>query len=174
MVADPAASAAVLGQTPCTEPRLTGCQQRRGPPRQAGCSARGALPFPGPAFVAAIAYVDPESFATNVVGGARYGYLLLWVLIAANVMAMLIRYLSAKLGIATSKNLPELCREQFPLRCPGCGGYRPNCFACDRPGQRLHEVDSTEDLGDWLADGLYVDAVRTLGEKPILHIGQAR
>jgi manganese transport protein len=68
----------------------------------------------GPAFVASIAYVDPGNFATNIQGGAQYGYLLLWVVLLANLMAMLIQYLSAKLGIATDRNLPELCRERFP------------------------------------------------------------
>lgn len=68
----------------------------------------------GAAFVAAIAYVDPGNFATNVAGGAEYGYLLLWAVLAANLMAMLIQYLSAKIGIATGRNLPELCRENFP------------------------------------------------------------
>jgi manganese transport protein len=68
----------------------------------------------GPAFVAAVAYVDPGNFATNISGGAKYGYLLLWVILAANLMAMLIQYLSAKVGIVTGRNLPELCREHFP------------------------------------------------------------
>jgi manganese transport protein len=68
----------------------------------------------GPAFVAAIAYVDPGNFATNIAGGAKFGYLLLWVILAANLMAMLIQTLSAKVGIATGKNLPEMCRERFP------------------------------------------------------------
>jgi manganese transport protein len=68
----------------------------------------------GPAFVACIAYVDPGNFATNIAGGAKYGYLLLWVLLSANLMAMLIQNLSAKIGIATGRNLPELCREHFP------------------------------------------------------------
>jgi manganese transport protein len=75
---------------------------------------RGVLPFFGPAFVAAVAYVDPGNFATNLSGGAKYGYLLLWVILAANLMAMLIQGLSAKVGTATGKNLPELCREHFP------------------------------------------------------------
>jgi manganese transport protein len=74
----------------------------------------GALPFIGPAFVAAIAYVDPGNFATNIAGGAKFGYLLLWVILAANLMAMLIQFLSAKVGIATGRSLPELCREHFP------------------------------------------------------------
>ena len=73
-----------------------------------------ALPFLGPAFVAAIAYVDPGNFATNIAGGSKFGYLLLWVILAANLMAMLIQYLSAKVGIATGRSLPELCRERFP------------------------------------------------------------
>ncbi len=75
---------------------------------------RATLTMLGPAFVAAIAYVDPGNFATNVQGGARYGYLLLWVVLLANLMAMLIQYLSAKLGIATDRSLPQLCRERFP------------------------------------------------------------
>jgi manganese transport protein len=75
---------------------------------------RATLAMLGPAFVASIAYVDPGNFATNVQGGARFGYLLLWVVLVANLMAMLIQYLSAKLGIATDRDLPELCRERFP------------------------------------------------------------
>jgi manganese transport protein len=77
---------------------------------------RGVLPFLGPAFIAAVAYVDPGNFATNVAGGAKYGYLLLWVILAANLMAMLIQSMSAKLGIATGLNLPELCRQRFGRR----------------------------------------------------------
>lgn len=75
---------------------------------------RGSLPLLGPAFVASIAYVDPGNFASNFEGGAQYGYLLLWVILAANLMAMLIQNLTAKIGIATGKNLAELCRERFP------------------------------------------------------------
>ncbi|MGI8921559.1 MAG: Nramp family divalent metal transporter [Solirubrobacteraceae bacterium] len=75
---------------------------------------RATLAMLGPAFVAAIAYVDPGNFATNMQGGAQYGYLLLWVVLAANLMAMLIQYLSAKLGIVTERSLPELCRERYP------------------------------------------------------------
>ena len=75
---------------------------------------RATLSMLGPAFVAAVAYVDPGNFATNVDSGARFGYLLLWVVLAANLMAMLIQYLSAKLGIVTERNLPELCREHYP------------------------------------------------------------
>jgi manganese transport protein len=75
---------------------------------------RAMLSMLGPAFVAAVAYVDPGNFATNIQGGARFGYLLLWVVLAANLMAMLIQYLSAKLGVVTDRNLPELCREHYP------------------------------------------------------------
>jgi manganese transport protein len=73
-------------------------------------------PFLGPAFVAAVAYIDPGNFATNVAGGAKFGYLLLWVVLAANLIAMVVQTQSAKLGIATGKNLAELCREAFPRR----------------------------------------------------------
>ena len=73
-----------------------------------------ASPLLGPAFVAAVAYIDPGNFATNIAGGAKYGYLLVWVIIAANLMAMLVQYLSAKVGVATGRNLPELCRDALP------------------------------------------------------------
>ena len=72
------------------------------------------LPFLGPAFIASVAYVDPGNFATNIQGGAQFGYTLLWVIIASNLMAMLIQLLSAKLGIATGLNLAEHCRKHFP------------------------------------------------------------
>ena len=72
------------------------------------------LPFMGPAFIASVAYMDPGNFATNIQGGAQFGYTLLWVVVTTNLMAMLIQTLSAKLGIATGKNLAELCRESFP------------------------------------------------------------
>jgi manganese transport protein len=75
---------------------------------------RASLSLLGPAFVAAVAYVDPGNFATNIQGGAKLGYELLWVVLLANLIAMLVQYLSAKLGIATDRNLPELCRERFP------------------------------------------------------------
>ena len=71
------------------------------------------LPFAGPAFVASIAYVDPGNFATNIEAGARYGYSLLWVVLLANLMAMLFQALSARLGIATGHNLAELSRRHF-------------------------------------------------------------
>ena len=72
------------------------------------------LPFLGPAFVASVAYMDPGNFATNIQGGAQFGYTLLWVVVATNLMAMLIQTLSAKLGIATGLNLAEHCRNRFP------------------------------------------------------------
>jgi manganese transport protein len=81
--------------------------RRRGP-------IRGRIALLGPAFVAAVAYIDPGNFATNIAGGAKYGFLLVWVIVAANLMAMLVQYLSAKVGIATGMTLPELCREHLP------------------------------------------------------------
>jgi manganese transport protein len=79
----------------------------------------GALAFAGPAIVASIAYMDPGNFATNIQAGAKYGYGLLWVVLLANVVAMLFQGLSAKLGIITGKNLAELCRDHFPLPVVG-------------------------------------------------------
>lgn len=82
-----------------------------------GTSKKSALarlmPFLGPAFIASVAYMDPGNFATNIQGGAEFGYQLLWVIVASNLMAMLIQSLSAKLGIATGQNLAEHCRNQF-------------------------------------------------------------
>jgi len=77
---------------------------------------RSIWPFLGPAFIAAVAYIDPGNFATNIAGGAKFGYLLLWVVLSANLIAMLVQTQSAKLGIATGKNLAELCRERFSRR----------------------------------------------------------
>jgi manganese transport protein len=74
------------------------------------------LPFLGPAFIACVAYMDPGNFATNIAGGSKYGFTLVWVIVASNLMAMLIQTLSAKLGIATGRNLPEVCRERFSRR----------------------------------------------------------
>jgi manganese transport protein len=74
---------------------------------------RGVVALLGPAFVAAVAYIDPGNFATNFSAGARYGYTLLWVIVLANLMAMLVQYLSAKTGVATGRDLPELCRAHF-------------------------------------------------------------
>jgi len=85
---------------------LSGTSERKGLNR--------LLPFIGPAFIASVAYIDPGNFATNLSGGAQFGYTLLWVVFASNLMAMLIQSLSAKLGIATGRNLAELCRDQFP------------------------------------------------------------
>jgi manganese transport protein len=105
----PAVSSALPGEARVLEAAqrsLTG--ERRG--------LRGIWPFLGPAFIAAVAYVDPGNFATNMAGGAKYGYLLLWVILAANIMAMIIQSMSAKLGIATGRNLPEVCRERFSRR----------------------------------------------------------
>src|SRR5437879_7230555 len=110
-----------VGEPPELEPAGTALPGERRVLAAAHRSLRGdarglaaLLPFLGPAFVAAVAYVDPGNFATNVAAGARYGYLLLWVVLAANLMAMLIQSMSAKLGIATGMNLPEVCRARFP------------------------------------------------------------
>ena len=78
----------------------------------------------GPAFVAAVAYIDPGNFATNFSAGARFGYALAWVIVVANLMAMLVQYLSAKIGVATGRDLPELCREHLPRPVSGACGYR--------------------------------------------------
>ena len=75
---------------------------------------RGVVALLGPAFVAAVAYVDPGNFATNFSAGAQFGYGLAWVVALANLMAMMVQYLSAKVGVATGRDLPELCRERFP------------------------------------------------------------
>ncbi|HEY7397573.1 MAG TPA: Nramp family divalent metal transporter [Gaiellaceae bacterium] len=74
------------------------------------------LPFLGPAFIACVAYIDPGNFATNIAAGSKYGYTLVWVVVAASLMAMLIQTLSAKLGIATGLNLPEVCRRRYSRR----------------------------------------------------------
>jgi manganese transport protein len=79
-------------------------------------SRRSIWPFLGPAFVACVAYMDPGNFATNIAGGSKFGFTLVWVIVASNLMAMLIQTLSAKLGIATGRNLPEVCRERFSRR----------------------------------------------------------
>ena len=74
------------------------------------------LPFLGPAFIACVAYIDPGNFATNIAAGSKFGYTLVWVVVASSLMAMLIQTLSAKLGIATGQNLPEVCRERYSRR----------------------------------------------------------
>jgi manganese transport protein len=81
--------------------------------RRRGFSA--LIPFLGPAFIASVAYMDPGNFATNIQGGASYGYNLLWVVVFASLAAMLFQALSAKLGIVTGKNLAELCRVHLPM-----------------------------------------------------------
>jgi manganese transport protein len=85
--------------------------EKQGPAR---ATRRRRLALFGPAFVAAIAYVDPGNFATNFSAGAAYGYLLLWVIVLANLMAMFVQSLSAKLGLATGMSLPRNCRQQYP------------------------------------------------------------
>ena len=85
---------------------LSGRSARRGLAR--------ILPFLGPAFIASVAYIDPGNFATNIQGGAEFGYRLVWVVIASNLMAMLVQTLAAKLGIATGHNLAEVFRERYP------------------------------------------------------------
>src|SRR5207244_3999672 len=93
-------------------PRLPGAGERV----LQGSSRWGVLPFLGPAFIACVAYMDPGNFATNIAGGSKFGFTLLWVIVASNLMAMLIQTLSAKLGIATGRNLPAVCRERFSRR----------------------------------------------------------
>ncbi len=95
-----------LGTVAAATEVLTGTSQKN-------LAARLA-PFLGPAFIASVAYIDPGNFATNIQGGSAFGYMLLWVVLASNLMAMLIQGLSAKLGIATGRNLAEMCRERFP------------------------------------------------------------
>jgi manganese transport protein len=105
MTPPPSAEAATVS-LPAVESPLRRLRARGG--------VRGVLALLGPAFVAAVAYIDPGNFATNIAGGAKYGYMLLWVIVGANLVAMLVQYLSAKTGIATGRNLPELCRDHLP------------------------------------------------------------
>jgi manganese transport protein len=98
----------IIGQ-PGGEPGVADLRQLR-----ARGTLRGAAALLGPAFVAAVAYVDPGNFATNFSAGAVCGYSLAWVIVAANLMAMLVQYLSAKAGVATGRDLPELCRAYLP------------------------------------------------------------
>src|SRR3984957_17120876 len=95
---------------------LTGRAMRSGLESLAGRrrGLRGFLPFAGPAIIASVAYMDPGNFATNIQAGSRYGYGLLWVVVLANLIAMLFQALSARIGIVSGKNLAELCRDQFP------------------------------------------------------------
>jgi manganese transport protein len=103
-----------LSQSPKTKPQLHVDDTRKSAKAVlSGRSKKGwfarLLPFLGPAFIASIAYVDPGNFATNIQGGAQFGYELLWVILGSNLMAMLLQALSAKLGITTGKNLAEHC-----------------------------------------------------------------
>jgi manganese transport protein len=121
-VEEPVAPSAADGQRPngVIEDVLPGeAAVARAARRSLDGHARGLprlWPFLGPAFIAAVAYIDPGNFATNIAGGAQFGYLLLWVILAANLIAMVVQTQSAKLGIATGKNLPEACREAFSRR----------------------------------------------------------
>lgn len=83
-------------------------------PNAQAAAKKGLLPLLGPAFIAAVAYVDPGNVAANITAGARYGYLLVWVLVLANLMAVIIQYQSAKLGLVTGKSLPEILGERLP------------------------------------------------------------
>jgi manganese transport protein len=107
-----------IGETPAVLPALSMTERTVAAAHQVLAGERrgpGAmLAFAGPAIVASIAYMDPGNFATNIQAGAKYGYGLLWVVLLANVIAMLFQALSAKLGIVTGKNLAELCRDRFP------------------------------------------------------------
>src|SRR3954453_6256518 len=97
--------------------RVEELNRRSGAGERALRSGRRTLwPYLGPAFIACVAYMDPGNFATNIAGGSQFGFTLVWVIVASNLMAMLIQSLSAKLGIATGRNLPEVCREQFSHR----------------------------------------------------------
>ncbi|ADV68196.1 Nramp family divalent metal transporter [Deinococcus maricopensis] len=104
--------------TPSTPPTLDERMNTQASAVLQGHSSRRGfariLPFLGPAFVASVAYLDPGNFATNIQGGAKFGYLLLWVILAANLMAMVVQNLSSKLGIATGRNLPETIRDRWP------------------------------------------------------------
>src|SRR5690348_2023587 len=114
MVADSAAQAAAAGAVGLTGqadglPSPTDLRVLRARGR-----VRGVAALLGPAFVAAVAYIDPGNFATNFSAGAISGYALAWAIVAANLMAMLVQYLSAKIGIAAGRDLPELCRDHLP------------------------------------------------------------
>jgi len=108
---DPTAIAPVPERSSLTA-RATGRAQRALTGGPGG--VRTALAFAGPAVIASIAYMDPGNFATNIQAGAKYGYGLLWLVLLANIIAMLFQALSAKLGIVTGRNLAELCRDHFP------------------------------------------------------------
>src|SRR3974390_741364 len=107
----PATAAAIIREGSLSESTTTAARRVLAG-RQGG--ARAYLAFVGPAVVASIAYMDPGNFATNIQAGAKYGYTLLWVVLLANLIAMLFQALSAKLGIVTGRNLAEMCRDEFP------------------------------------------------------------
>jgi manganese transport protein len=107
----PASATATATTTTSTQTAASGTMVLEGRSGKRGLAR--ILPFLGPAFIACIAYMDPGNFATNISAGAQFGYLLVWVIVAANLMAMLIQSLSAKLGIATGLSLPEICRAHF-------------------------------------------------------------
>ena len=96
-----------------TAVRRRGSRKSRTPQRDSGRPSPRMLFLLGPAFVAAIAYVDPGNVAANLTAGARFGYLLVWVLVAANAIAMLIQYQSAKLGLVTGRSLPEMLGDRL-------------------------------------------------------------
>src|SRR6266516_6122650 len=97
--------------------RVEGLERLPGPgERMLRGGRRSIWPFLGPAFIACVAYMDPGNFATNIAGGSQFGFTLVWVIVASSLMAMLVQTLSAKLGIATGRNLPEVCREQYSRR----------------------------------------------------------
>ncbi|SPX53757.1 manganese transport protein MntH [Klebsiella pneumoniae] len=104
------------------------------------------LALMGPAFVAAIGYIDPGNFATNIQAGASFGYQLLWVVVWANLMAMLIQVLSAKLGIATGKNLAEQIRDHYPP--PGNESGVAQLWHCACPGAAADIYQQCEADGD--------------------------
>ena len=123
-----------------------GAARQRAAARSATAGAvRGRLAMLGPAFVAAVAYIDPGNFATNIAGGAKYGFLLVWVIIAANLMAMLVQYLSAKVGVATGRSLPGAVPRALPaprdLGPVGAGGDHRDR---DRPGRVRRRGDRAQ------------------------------
>jgi manganese transport protein len=112
LVEKPAASPAAVVRRESLSERTVAAASGVLAGRRAG--PRAYLAFVGPAVVASIAYMDPGNFATNIQAGAKYGYTLLWVVLLANLIAMVFQALSAKLGIVTGRNLAEMCRDQFP------------------------------------------------------------
>src|SRR2546430_15937742 len=106
-------------------PRLPGAGERV----LRGDSRWRLLPFLGPAFIACVAYMDPGNFATNIAGGSKFGFTLVWVIVASNLMAMLIQTLSAKLGIAPGRNLPATCRERSVGRTSSARGSQAELIA---------------------------------------------